>query len=110
MFKNMLSLGSITGWLKYWSVFLFSIFVVIFLVTSNILSLILRNIFSYDVIFLANLLLQVLLIPLWIFSITTTVKRFHDRDNGWWFLVWFIPVVGVVCFVILVFGFISSVS
>jgi uncharacterized membrane protein YhaH (DUF805 family) len=43
-----------------------------------------------------SVLFLVLLVPplIWI-SITTQIKRWHDRDkSGWWFLVNFLPIIG----------------
>jgi len=85
---------------KYWLVFLLSIFVTFVVVLFTVLAipaLIFMGTFSPTVSSIVSILLYVLMIPMWIISIATTVKRFHDRDkSGWWVLISLVPIIGAL--------------
>jgi uncharacterized membrane protein YhaH (DUF805 family) len=63
-------------------------------------TLVLFGMLSPIIVSVFTMVVYILQIPLWIISIATSVKRFHDRDkSGWWylafapsFIVYFIPV------------------
>ena len=83
---------------KFWLVFLLSIFVSIVVLLFTLLAtpaLIIMGAFSPVVASVVSILLNVLLIPTWIISIATTVRRFHDRNkSGWWYLIALVPIIG----------------
>src|SRR5919107_5806283 len=75
---------------EYWYFFLFMMIV-------NIVTSILDSAILEDLPIFSLLATLALLIP----SISVSVRRLHDTDrSGWWLLLGFIPVVGVIVLII----------
>lgn len=98
---------------KYWLVFLLSLFVSFAVVLFTILAmpaLIFMGTFSPTVASVTSILLYVLMIPMWIISIATTVKRFHDRNkSGWWILISLVPIIGAL-WILIECGFLKGTT
>ncbi len=83
---------------RYWLISLLSLFISLIIILFSLLAIptiFYMSIFSPTVASIVSILLYVLLIPLWIISLATTVRRFHDRNkSGWWILLSLIPIIG----------------
>ena len=75
---------------EYWYFFLFMMIV-------NIVTSILDSAILEDLPIFSLLATLALLVP----SISVSVRRLHDTDrSGWWLLLGFIPVVGVIALIV----------
>jgi len=75
---------------EYWYFFLFMMIV-------NIVASVLDSAIFEDLPIFALLATLALLVP----SISVSVRRLHDTDrSGWWLLLGFIPVVGVIVLIV----------
>lgn len=98
---------------KYWLVCLLGVFVSFVVVLFSILALpalIIMGTFSPTVASVVSILLYALMIPMWIISIATTIKRFHDRNkSGWWMLILLIPIIGSI-WILIECGFLKGTT
>jgi uncharacterized membrane protein YhaH (DUF805 family) len=85
---------------QYWLVAGLSLFVSGILILFSVLAipaLMFMAFVAPNTASMLSIVLNILTIPLWILSIITTVKRYHDRDkSGWWILIALIPVIGFI--------------
>jgi uncharacterized membrane protein YhaH (DUF805 family) len=81
---------------EYWFFVLFNI-IIAFALTFIDFSTGLYDV-EYEIGFLSSLYSLAVLVP----SIAVTIRRLHDTSRtGWWFLIAFVPIIGVI--VLLVF-------
>ena len=82
---------------EYWFFTLFS------LIITVVLSIIDRVTGTFDSSAGMGLLSGIFSLAILIPSIAVSVRRLHDIDRtGWWFLLWLVPVIGVI--VLLIFA------
>jgi uncharacterized membrane protein YhaH (DUF805 family) len=79
---------------EYWWFYLFTILVGL---VSSIIDAVLDTAFNNEIGIVGTLTSLGLLLP----SIAVTARRLHDTGrSGWWYLINFVPLVGVIIFIV----------
>ncbi len=75
--------------MEYWMFVLFSfIFTIVLIIIESFLGL------EGEI---SGLFALAMMIP----SSAVTFRRFHDTDHsGWWFLIWMVPIIGTIIFLV----------